>query len=311
LRYELARAPDGGHGRGAPAPNVKVAAPSDIFGAPAFAAGRAFSSTTLDALLCEMHFAPHVLFVVKLLVRASRKQRLQLLPIADAIAMGMLSAPSPVTAPPPPAPPPPPLHGFAASSAGGNRGGGATTLDEWGFEGRAAPTLALSEDSIVAVAVSALAAEAPRVPVTGATASLMSGAASAPLPLASLTLPEIRTYGQLFEALLRGWQLLPLGLYRRMQPGSVPAPPVVGDPAAQFVAGFARSAHGPGGAPMFRNEKGLVSYVSRRTLRRLAARHPPPPHHLLTHARTRARTHTHPHAAGFHQSTARHGAEPQ
>ena len=44
----------------------KHAAPSDIFGAPAFAAGRAFSSTTLDALMCEMHFAPHVLFFIKL-----------------------------------------------------------------------------------------------------------------------------------------------------------------------------------------------------------------------------------------------------
>jgi hypothetical protein len=219
-----------------------------------------------------MHFAPHVLFVVKLLVRASRKQRLQLLPIADAIAMGMLAAPNPVgggAASPRGGgssaasaagafggiPPPPP------SAGGGNRGGGVTTMDEWGVVGRAAPTAALTEDSIVALSVSAVAKEAPRVPVTGATASLMSGAAGSPLPLAQLSLPEIRTYGQLFEALLRGWQLLPLGLYRRMQPGTAPAPPVVGDPAAQFVSAFARTAHGPGGAPMFRNEKGLVSYV--------------------------------------------------
>jgi len=39
------------------------------------------------------HFAPHALFVVKQLVRASRKQRLVLLPIADAIALALLASP--------------------------------------------------------------------------------------------------------------------------------------------------------------------------------------------------------------------------
>ena len=35
----------------------------------------------------------------------------------------------------------------------------------------------------------------------------------------------VDTYGQLFEALLRGWRLLPVGLYRRLQPGVPPSPP--------------------------------------------------------------------------------------
>lgn len=52
---------------------ARAAAPNDIFGAPAFAAGRAFSSTTLDALLCEAHFAPHVIFLIKNVSILSRR----------------------------------------------------------------------------------------------------------------------------------------------------------------------------------------------------------------------------------------------
>ena len=74
-------------------------------------------------------------------------------------------------------------------------------------------------------------------------------------------MPEVRTYGQLFESLLRGYSILPLGLYRRLQPGCGPAPPTIRDPAAQFISSFSRTAHGVDGAPVFRNEKGLVSYV--------------------------------------------------
>jgi hypothetical protein len=103
VKFELAKPPSStrmtpaallaAHDTGATPASAKLAAPSDIFGAPAFAAGRAFSSTTLDALMCEAHFAPHVFFIVKQMVRASRKQRLQLMPVADAIAMAMLAAP--------------------------------------------------------------------------------------------------------------------------------------------------------------------------------------------------------------------------
>jgi len=76
----------------------------------------------------------------------------------------------------------------------------------------------------------------PTVKVCDATAALFAGPGSPPIDL-----PEVRTYGQLLQALLRGWSLLPLGLYRRMQPGVPASPPIMPDPAAQFVASFAAS----------------------------------------------------------------------
>lgn len=180
-------------------------APSDLFGAPAFAAGRAFSATTIDALLCEAHFAPHIIFIIKQLVRASRKQQLQLLPISDAIAMAMLVTPGNPT--------PPTAKGTPLS------------------------------------------------------------------PQAVQPYPRIGTYGQLFESLLRGWHLLPVGLYRRREPGVPPCPPIIADPAAHFLAafggvhveGFSAESGGnliqfggggsSGTAGVFRNQKELLSYV--------------------------------------------------
>lgn len=118
----------------------------------------------LAALMVEAHFAPHLIFIIKQLVRASRKQQLQLLPIADAIAMAMLVSP-----------------GGTARGAGdsGSRGGA------WG-----------------------------------------DAAASSNAPAAPLVGQRITTFGELFEGLLRGWRLLPMGLYRRLQPGVPPTPPV-------------------------------------------------------------------------------------
>jgi hypothetical protein len=98
------------------------------------------------------------------------------------------------------------------------------------------------------------------------TAALMS--ASSP-PSASTSasaapvLPVVRNYGELFEALLRGWSLLPLGLYRRVAPHSAdepvaPTPVVVTDPVSVFVASFdaASAARHP-----FRADVHLLSYV--------------------------------------------------
>jgi len=132
-------------------------APADLFGAPAFAAGRAFAASTLDALLCEAHFAPHLIMLIKGLVQASRKQQWHLLPIADAVAMAMLASPA---------------HSGSGSDSGSDSGGS-------GYRN---------------------AATGVGVPATP-------------------SFPRITTYGHLFEALLRGWHLLPMGLYRRRRAG--------------------------------------------------------------------------------------------
>jgi hypothetical protein len=197
----------------------KATAPSDLYGAPAFAAGRAFSTSTIDALLCESYFAPHLIFIIKQLVRASRKQQLQLVPVADAIAMAMIVSP-------------------IAGSGG-----------------------------------------------PAATGAKRNHATGTGIAAASPTWPTITTYGELFEALLRGWHLLPVGLYRRRMPGTLPTPPRVTDPVAQFMAAFgnvhipgvsAPHSHyvggaGSGTAGVFRNDKSLVSYVFTN----------PPPHTAL------------------------------
>lgn len=63
-----------------------VAQDSELFGAPSFAAGRAVSNFTMDALLLESHFNSAVLSLVKCLGKAARKQQLQLVTVQEAIA---------------------------------------------------------------------------------------------------------------------------------------------------------------------------------------------------------------------------------
>lgn len=63
-----------------------VAQDSELFGAPSFAAGRAVSNFTMDALLLESHFNAAVLSLVKCLGKAARKQQLQLVTVQEAIA---------------------------------------------------------------------------------------------------------------------------------------------------------------------------------------------------------------------------------
>lgn len=62
-------------------PRPKHPSPVDLFGTPAFAAGRAFSSTIIDALMCESEFQSHLLPLLKQLVLACRSLRLRLVPV--------------------------------------------------------------------------------------------------------------------------------------------------------------------------------------------------------------------------------------
>ena len=113
----------------------------------------------------------------------------------------------------------------------------------------------------VAPASSSRGPARPTVAVTGLTAALMS--ASAPSGAPPPALPLVRNYGELFEALLRGWSLLPLGLYRRVAPHTAdepvaPQPATVTDPVSVFVASFdaASAVRSP-----FRADVHLLSYV--------------------------------------------------
>jgi hypothetical protein len=68
-----------------------------LWGAPAFAAGRAFSSTTLDALLAEAYFTPHVIAVAGLLTRAAQGGKLIALPAITLLQdLGPKMAPIPL-----------------------------------------------------------------------------------------------------------------------------------------------------------------------------------------------------------------------
>jgi hypothetical protein len=220
-----------------------AAAPSDLFGAPAFAAGRAFSAATIDALLCEAHFAPHLVFIIKQMVRASRKQALQLIPVSDAIAMAMLACPVP-------APPAGVEEGFSPAGAHAYTASGAA------FD---------------TAAGAAATGGGPGRERSGSGPSRRHDA----IPSSTGTYRRIATYGQLFEALLRGWHMLPVGLYRRREPGVYPSPPVVVDPALQYIAAFggvfipgisvpgggAVGGAGSGTSGPFRYDKSLLSYV--------------------------------------------------
>ncbi len=229
----------------------------------------------------QAHFAPHIIFVIKQLVRASRKQRLQLVPVVDAVAMALLVAPVTASLGPSAQDTKTPNSGAAAA---GRMERPRTAWDNIGASHVAARRAADFSDSAPPRGV---------VVPTGATAALFTHLVSNTAQGQMVpTMPEVRTYGQLFEALVRGWHMLPVGVYRRMEPGSLPQPPVVTDPLSQFVAAFAphnivgheaasglntstasasSSSGGAGwsgvgggnytGSAIFRNEKGLLSYV--------------------------------------------------
>jgi len=232
----------------------KLGAPNTVFGAPSFASGRAFSSSTLDALLCEAHFAPHIVSFVKQLVRASRKQRLQLMPVSQAVALAMLA--SPMASPTPYADTN--TSNSSSSSSSSSAAASAAEVDDWGLP----ISTSVSIDINSRVPLSTSGPERDTVTTTGITAQLLAANISPNRPSSgntgALTLPKVTSYGELFEALLRGWNLLPLGLYRRVLPnhatGAIPEPPVVTDPVSAFISGFAAQ-------QAFKADKSLLSYV--------------------------------------------------
>jgi len=197
---------------------ARAAAEADLFGAPAFAAGRAFSATTLDALVVESFYTPHAISLVKRLVRASRKQRLQLVPAQEALFMVRWFSPS------------------------------FTTLQQ-------------------AAHADAQAGSGDRLPPTY-------------WPMENQQWPLVR-FGQMSEALLRGWHLLSLGLYRRRSPPVAAAvgmrstasytgshsSPNPDQQAADLLEGQLPSTDGP-----FKHSRELISYVYTN----------PPPHTILT-----------------------------
>jgi len=148
-----------------------------------------------------------------------------------------------------------PPHRSSGSGGGGSYGGSNKVRPSTVVSGATAALLSATLPSSVTSANAATGGGTSIKEPTAAATSTSSGGG------ASYGMSQVQTYGQLFEALLRGYSILPIGLYRRLQPGCGPAPPVIRDPAAQFVSSFCRTAQGVDEAPVFLNEKGLVSYV--------------------------------------------------
>jgi len=192
-------------------------ATADLFAAPAFAAGRVFSLNTMDAIVCEQHFESYIVGVLKQLVRAARRQRFIALPLTEAVVMARLAA-----------------HGAPAATPADVAAARAHYLSE------------LAMGIIDTARGSAGAWGPPAQPHQEGPAA--AGAAHwADTP--------VRTYGALFEALLRGWGLLPLGLYRRVHPATgLRVNPQTGA-ALQLAAGPPSAGGG------FVQNRALVSYV--------------------------------------------------
>lgn len=66
-------------------------ATNDLFGTPAWAAGRVFTGNTLDSVVLETFFSSCVVGVTKQLLRAARKQRMLALPMTEALTLAQLS----------------------------------------------------------------------------------------------------------------------------------------------------------------------------------------------------------------------------
>ena len=92
-----------------------------------------------------------------------------------------------------------------------------------------------------------------------AAAGAIGDASAPPSALAALGLPL--RYGELFEGLLRGWRLLPIGLYRRVHPafGLKTAAGTVNALIAAAGAPSCGSGSGEGGG--FGHNRALVSFV--------------------------------------------------
>lgn len=221
----------GGAGGGGGA--SKGGASNDLFASPAYACGRAVSLTTSDALLAEAHFHAFVPGVLKQLIRAARHGRLVALPMTEAIVMAGM-----------------------ANSSGGGRAGGVTPASL--ARAREAYLSQLAHGILSAARGPAWAPEGAEG-AQDASASSSSAGASSPSPV-------VRTYGELAEALLRGWDVLPMGLYRRVHP----ATGLRASPATVAALQLAAGPPTPGGA--FAHNRALVSYVLTN----------PPPHTALS-----------------------------
>jgi hypothetical protein len=209
-------------------------ASNDLFASAAYAAGRAFSLTAMDAMMMESHFQPGVSAVLKQIVRAARRGRVIALPATEAAVMARLVTPSS----------PYFLKAFMTPTSGANS---------------SRPTLSLGNPAIIEVirdareaylgelAASILAtARMPPGVTVGAAGVSGSGAEAVHAPL----------YGEIYEALLRGWNLLPIGLYRRVHPASG-----LKTAAASTVAALQLAAGPPTPGDAFVNNRALVSYV--------------------------------------------------
>lgn len=144
----------------------------DIFGAAAFASGRVFSGTTLDALLSEQYFNVHAIALMKQLVRASRKQKLIVLNANEALYH---------------------MHHYCATAV------------PWEDLQSRYHTL-WSDASRKEHSHSHILYVKRTDEQSNALPSLKNWKA-----------PET-TFGEIFETLLRGYNLLSLGLYRRVSP---------------------------------------------------------------------------------------------
>lgn len=81
-----------GGGSGAGGSSKGSGATNDLYTSPAFASGRVFSFATVDSIITEARFEPYITQVVKGLIRAARRGRLMLIPVAEAIVMCRLAA---------------------------------------------------------------------------------------------------------------------------------------------------------------------------------------------------------------------------
>ena len=213
-------------------------ATNDLFASPAFAAGRVFCLNTNDSVVLEAHFSQFVPSVLKQLSRAARRQRFVAIPMTEAIVMAQLAATRQQE-----------LQQRRRWRRGGGSGpGGVAPLsDAWTASN--SPHLLAAIDSHRDAYLSTLAtqiltaarggsgaataaaavdatADAPHGHRRGRGGSVHSnegrdgghgdddGGGPPPAPV------SIETYGELFEALLRGWDMLPLGLYRRVHPAT-------------------------------------------------------------------------------------------
>jgi hypothetical protein len=158
----------------------------------------------MDSIITEARFEPHIVAIVKQLVRAARKQRLVMLPVTEAVVMARLAR---------------------SQQQGG-----------------------LSAAAVKSARSQYLAELIARF-------SNPTAAAAAPA-YASDGGSSLSHYGEVFEALLRCWKLLPIGIYRRVHPATGLKTPAA-TAAAVSAAGGLPSAE-PGA---FANNRALVSYV--------------------------------------------------